>query len=248
MLTITIKPILCTSVALLLSVGLPSIATAQLELDVETGAALSGYNKVRIPGDEGTFINLNESLDATTTWFYRLRLSYTINEAHTISALFAPLDIRYDGVFGQELRFQDATFAATEPLNVDYQFNSYRLTYRYNFPRWRDFRFGVGATAKIRDAKVAVNGVEKTNVGFVPLINFRAEWMAKERLSIVLRGDALAAPQGRAEDILLAAEFYPSRLVTLKLGYRILEGGADNDEVYNFTLVHYAVIGGIFTF
>ena len=106
----------------------------------------------------------------------------------------------------------------------------------------------MGATAKIRDAEVEVNGVTKTNLGFVPLINFRAEWFAKEKLSLVLRGDALVAPQGRAEDVLLAALFYPNRLVTLKLGYRILEGGANNDEVYNFSLIHYAVIGGIITF
>ncbi len=223
-------------------------AYAQLQLDVETGAALSGYNKVRIPGEGGTFINFADALEPTPTAFYRLRLSYTINEKHTITALFAPLTIRYNGTFGQELQFFGTTFAAPQPLDVRYQFNSYRLTYRYNFPRTQHFRFGVGATAKIRDAEVEVNGVTKTNVGFVPLINFRAEWFAKEKLSLVLRGDALVAPQGRAEDVLLAALFYPNRLVTLKLGYRILEGGADNDEVYNFSLIHYAVIGGIITF
>lgn len=221
---------------------------AQLQLDVETGAAISGYNEVRIPGDGGTFIDLSESLESSATFFYRLRLTYTINETHTLSALYAPLDIPYQGVFGQELDFLNTTFGANELLDVRYQFNSYRLTYRYNFPRFKNFRFGIGATAKIRDAVVEVNGVKKTNVGFVPLINFRAEWIAKEKLSFVLKGDALATPQGRAEDVLLAAEFYPNRLVTLKLGYRILEGGADNEEVYNFSLVHYAVIGGTITF
>ena len=120
--------------AFLIGLG-TSAAYAQLELDVETGAALSGYNKVRIPGDGGTFINLSESLEVTPTAFYRLRLSYTINDKHTISALFAPLTINYNGIFGQELQFLDANFAATEPLDVRYQFNSYRLTYRYNFPR-----------------------------------------------------------------------------------------------------------------
>jgi hypothetical protein len=223
-------------------------AYAQLQLDFEGGAALSGYNKVRIPGEGGTLINLAESLDATPTAFYRLRLSYTINDKHTISALYAPLTLRYAGTFGEELQYFGTTFAATQPLDVRYQFNSYRLTYRYEFPRTQRFQIGVGATAKIRDAEVEVNGVTKTNVGFVPLINFRAEWFAKEKLSIVLRGDALVSTQGRAEDVLLAAQFYPNRLVTLKLGYRILEGGADNDEVYNFSLVHYAVIGGIITF
>ena len=75
-----------------------------------------------------------------------------------------------------------------------------------------------------------------------------AEWFVKERLTILLRGDALAAPQGRAEDVLLAAQLYPNEAITLRLGYRILEGGANNDEVYNFSLVHYAVIGATVTF
>ena len=224
------------------------ISMAQLSLDVETGAAISGYNEVRIPGAGGTFIDLSESLESSATFFYRLRLSYTINDAHTLSLLYAPLALPYDGVFGKELQFLNTTFGANQLLDVRYQFNSYRFTYRYDFPRTKRFRFGIGATAKIRDAVIEVNGEKKTNVGFVPLINFRAEWIAKEKLSFVLKGDALATPQGRAEDVLLAAEFYPNRLVSLKMGYRILEGGADNDEVYNFSLVHYAVIGGTVTF
>ena len=235
-------------ISLFLLAGVLCPVQAQFQLDVESGAAVSGYNHVRIPGEGGTLIDLSESLESNATFFYRLRLSYTINETHVISALFAPLTLEYDGTFGQELMFLNATFRPDELLDVRYQFNSYRLTYRYMFPRTQHFRIGVGATAKIRDAVVEVNGVEKTNVGFVPLINFRAEWLAKERLSLVLTGDALVAPQGRAEDVLLAAEFYPSRVVTLKLGYRVLEGGADNDEVYNFSLVHYAVGGAIITF
>ena len=242
------RPFLSSIVTLFLLAGVIPLAHAQLQLDVESGAAVSGYNKVRIPGEGGTFIDLSESLESSATFFYRLRLSYTIDEAHTFSLLYAPLTLRYDGVFGQELQFQGTTFASSEPLDVRYQFNSYRFTYRYNFPRTEHFRVGIGATAKIRDAVVEVNGVEKTNVGFVPLINFRAEWIAKEQLSLVLTGDALVAPQGRAEDVLLVAEFYPTRVVTLKLGYRVLEGGADNDEVYNFSLVHYAVGGAIITF
>lgn len=229
-----------------------SVLHAQWVLNLESGAAFSGYNDVRIPGDEGTLIDVSDLEGGGITSFYRIRLSYTLNEKHTFSALFAPLDIRYDGLPGQLVRFQGAVFAADQPLQVDYQFNSYRLTYRFNFARIRRFRWGIGATAKIRDAVVqfsdANQQAEKTNLGFVPLVNFMAEWFVKERLTILLRGDALAAPQGRAEDVLLAAQLYPNEAITLRLGYRILEGGANSDEVYNFTLVHYAVIGATVTF
>lgn len=229
-----------------------SHSRAQFSLDVESGAVFDGYNDVRIPGDEGTLISFSEDLNTLTKIFYRLRFSYTLNEKHVFSALYAPLTLRAEGNFADELLFQNTTFPSNTFLNGKYQFNSYRLTYRYMFPRTRRFQWGLGATAKIRDASIAVESenqrAEKTNTGFVPLINFMAEWRVKERLSVVLAGDALVAPQGRAEDILLAAMFYPSKNVSLKLGYRVLEGGADNDEVYNFSLLHYAVIGGVFTF
>ncbi|MFZ1845950.1 MAG: hypothetical protein WAU12_03520, partial [Saprospiraceae bacterium] len=61
-------------------------------------------------------------------------------------------------------------------------------------------------------------------------------------------GDALAAPQGRAEDVLLAVTYKFSDNLMTHLGYRILEGGADNDEVYNFSLIHYASVGVLYKF
>jgi hypothetical protein len=107
--------------------------------------------------------------------------------------------------------------------------------------------FGLGFTAKIRDARIALASAslesEKTNVGFVPIINFRMLWKPYEKFGILLEGDALAAPQGRAEDVLIAATYRISDRLGLKAGYRILEGGADNDEVYNFALFNFASLG-----
>ena len=31
--------------------------------------------------------------------------------------------------------------------------------------------------------------------------------------------------------------------LSFKLGYRVLEGGADNDEVFTFALIHYLLAG-----
>lgn len=83
----------------------------------------------------------------------------------------------------------------------------------------------------------------KTNVGFVPIINFNLAWHLNEKLGILVEGDALAAPQGRAEDVLVAATYRLSDLIGFKAGYRLLEGGAANDEVYSFALFHYASFG-----
>jgi len=166
-----------------------------------------------------------------------------------LSVLYAPLTVKSDGSINRDLSFEGVVFPANTSLAGSYKFNSYRLTYRYDIVEKPRFEFGLGFTAKIRDAEISLKSAglysEKTNVGFVPIINFRLEWMAADKLSLLLEGDALAAPQGRAEDVLVAALYRFSDKVGLKAGYRLLEGGADNDEVYNFALFHYAAIGVI---
>jgi hypothetical protein len=215
--------------------------------DIETGAVATGYNNVRIPGDNGTLFSLKNDLISKTEVFFRLRASYTIRSRHTLSLLYAPLETSSTGKVPGEIVFEGVTFPANTDLKGTYKFNSYRLTYRYEIVFKPKIEFGLGFTAKIRDAKISLasSGLqsEKANVGFVPIINFRVLWKPDEKFGILLEGDALAAPQGRAEDVLIAATYRISDHFGLKAGYRILEGGADNDEVYNFALFNYASVG-----
>jgi hypothetical protein len=226
--------------------GLSSLK-AQVLIDLESGVVFSGYNDVRIPGDQGTLFSLSKELDASPKVFYRLRAGYTFGTRHNVSLLYAPLTVKSDGSVNRDLSFEGVVFPANTTLIGFYKFNSYRLTYRYDIIEKPGFEFGLGLTAKIRDAEISLSSPgpfsEKTNVGFVPIINFRLEWKAYDKLSFLFEGDALAAPQGRAEDILIAAQFRLSDHIGIKTGYRLLEGGADNDEVYNFALFHYAAVG-----
>ena len=227
-------------------------AHSQIELDLETGVAFSGYNDVRIPGNTGTLFSLSEELKADPSFFYRIRLLYNISERHHLGLLYAPLSIKSSGKLDRVLSFEHVTYPANSPLETTYKFNSYRLFYRYDFLRTDKIDAGVGITAKIRDAKISVKGdgleTEKANMGFVPLINFRFLWKFSKFFALLLDGDALAAPQGRAEDVLAAFIYQLNSNLKLKACYRILEGGADNDEVYNFALVHYTAVGAIIEF
>jgi hypothetical protein len=225
----------------------PFSTKAQLSLDIESGAVIAGYNNVRIPGDTGTLFSLTDDLNAIPAVFYRLRAGYTIKSRHTVSVLYAPLTVKSDGTATFPIDFEGITFTTNTSLDASYTFNSYRITYRYDFVKKPGIEFGLGFTAKIRDAEIALESedlsAKKTNVGFVPIINFRLNWMMNEKFGLLLEGDALAAPQGRAEDVLIAATYKILDKVALRTGYRILEGGADNDEVYNFSLFNYAVVG-----
>ena len=225
---------------------------SQIELDAETGAAFTGYNDVRIPGNTGTLFSLSEELKADPVFFYRIRLIYNFSERHHLGALYAPLSIKSSGKLDRAILFENETFPAYTNLEATFKFNSYRLFYRYDFLRTDKIDAGIGLTAKIRDAKITVKGSglepEKANVGLVPLINFRVLWKIFSSIAFLIDGDALAAPQGRAEDVLAAIIYQVNPKIKLRAGYRILEGGADNDEVYSFTLVNYAAVGAIFEF
>jgi len=220
---------------------------AKLELDIESGAILTGYNDVGIPGDDGTKFSLKDDLETDVEPFFRARINYHFNAKHHISLLYAPLTVEAKGKVDEDIFYQGITFPANTELTSIYTFNSYRITYRYDFVRKSDLTFGMGFTAKIRDAVISLESDElkadKDNVGFVPIINFRLDWRFYEPVSLIFEGDALAAPQGRAEDVALSLNYKINEKMGLRFGYRLLEGGADNDEVYTFSLFHYLALG-----
>lgn len=235
-------------VAVLLGLfALAAQASAQWTLDVESGYSWSGYNDVRIPGDGGTLFSLSRQLDADGAAFVRLRFGWRLHPRHSLSVLYAPLKFRSAGSFDGDVLFIDRTFPAGQPLRGTYVFNSYRLTYRYELVRRPRFEAGIGLTVKVRDALIRLEGLEgqaeKTDLGVVPLINFRVLARLGKGWGLLLDGDALAAPQGRAEDVALSLWADLSKRLRLRAGYRLLEGGADNDEVYTFALVNYAFVG-----
>ncbi len=236
--------------AALLSIGC-SKAFARLYLDIGTGAVISGYNDVRVPGESGTDISLSEELETDPDYFVRIRLTYSIRK-HNIGVFAAPLRLEANGEFDKSVKFGEEEFSANVPLRAVYRFNSYRLTYRYDILRTRNFEAGFGFTAKIRDSSISIEGggteSEKNDLGFVPLINFRVSWILSKKLGLLLEGDAFTASLGMAEDVLLAVQYKLNEHITLKMGYRILEGGIDVDEIYNSTLLNYIVTGPILTF
>lgn len=225
---------------------------ADLSVDIESGLAYSGYNDVRVPGNTGSDISLSEDLEAEPVEFVRLRLAIDLGDRHQLSFLVAPLRFESSGTVNRDIDFNGVRFGADTPLNALYRFDSYRVTYQYTLLSKERIRFGIGFTGKVRDASISFdNGSvssEKANTGFVPLINFAFDWRFASKLGLIVEGDALAAPQGRAEDVLLGIYGNPSSQVRLRLGYRVLEGGADNDEVYTFALVHYMSAGLTWTF
>lgn len=238
-------------IAFLAIAGICAHAQTAFVIDAETGLVFSGKNDIQIPGNSGTRFSAHH-LDPRPSGFLRLRPSVVFNRRHVVTGLFAPLQVRYSGSLPSSVVFQGQVVEAGRPVTLSYKFNSYRLTYRYNILSSPGVTFGLGLTGKIRDASIKIEEagrvLSKKNVGFVPLVNFYLGLRLHEELGFLLEGDALASSQGRAEDVFAGLTYQITNNFALKGGYRILEGGADNDEVYNFSLFHYASVGVIATF
>ncbi len=227
-------------------------ARPQNTLDLEGGYVIPGYNDVAIPGDSGTRFSLTDDLHADETAAFRIRYSHTFSEKHWVALLVAPLTVDSDGTLDKSVDFNGDTFPAGTQVDASFRFDSYRLIYRYLFHKTETLQFSFGGAAKVRDAAIKMEGggveSEKTNTGVVPLLSFNVTWTPVRKTHLLVDGEALAGPQGRAEDILFAAQYDVTENLALKTGYRILEGGADNDEVYTFSLFHYIVAGAVLTF
>lgn len=231
------------------------IATAQLRVAVESGFAFNQYNDVRTPNgdvDRGTFFSLSSDFKPqAVNPFVRAEISYTVIDRHDIQITAAPLQLKYESYKNQVIDFAGRTFSGDD-ITGYYKFNTYRLSYRYNVVRKEKIRFGIGATVLLRDARIALEQggrvAEDTDLGAVPLISFNLVYSPIEKLSILLKGDALVTPQGRAEDIFLGVTYDIIDALELKAGYRIIEGGSGVPQVYSYAFFHFADVGLVYTF
>lgn len=227
--------------------------SAQAFVDTEAGAAFTGYNDAAIPAETGTKVSLAEDTPAGAVPVLRVRLGYTFAQRHTVSLLAAPLTVKGTGKADYDISYQDTLFPAGEEITSIYRFDSYRITYRWDALKSDNLDLGIGLTGKIRSADIAIAGdsgyANRSDLGVVPLVNFRLDWRFADPFSLLIDGDALASPFGRAEDVLIALAWRKSDSATLRLGYRVLEGGSDGGgNVYTFALFHYATAGITLTF
>lgn len=227
---------------------------AQLSLSLESGFVSTQYNDVRSPNGDtnpGTLFSLPADFsESGWTTFIRAEVAYKFAKKHTVEITAVPLTIAYNSLILPTIDFANATFTGSE-TNATYQFNTYRASYRYGLIRKTKWTFDLGATVLVRDAEIKLtNGsVVSTDddLGFVPLVSFDLSYKPNTKFQLLLKGDALVGPVGRAEDVFagLLYNILDDNLL-IKTGYRVIEGGADVDQVYNFALFHFVDFGIVY--
>lgn len=241
-LTLTIGVALCGT-SLLFSI--PAHA-GNLNLEVEGGAFWFSRNDVRIPGDNGTRFDMTKLTGDGPDAYTRIYANYQFNETHSLRLTLAPLEAEGTGRFDRDVKFDGSTFAAVTDTKGKYQFNTYRLTYRYMFDHDGAWQWGLGGALLIRDAEISLRqgmlSESDSDLGAVPLFHVFGLYQISDRVSLVLDAEGAWAPQGRAVDAVCKITHTSENGWTTSAGYRTLEGGADNDDVYTFAWIHYAMV------
>ncbi len=215
-------------------------------LTLELGATWQLRNTVQIPNEPpNTRFGLDELTGDGPYPAGRVMLDWPLGGKHHLRFIIAPLGIEETGTSSEPIVFQDTTFAAGE-VRATYRFDSYRATYRYVFHDSADWTWSGGATLNVRDAEIGLKQGDlrrtKSNTGLVPLLALYGEWRFAPGWTGVFDFEGLGAPQGRAIDAALKIGYDVSPRVNLAAGYRFLDGGADNDELYTFARFDSAVV------
>lgn len=217
-------------------------ANAQTFVNLESGEFFTNINDIRY-GSNGTLFSLKNDFQTPISPFLRLRIGFLTDEKNHFSMLYAPLKIVETGTLANDILFDGNNFKANMPIEVVYMFNSYRFTYNRRIINKNNFNFGLGLSAKIRDAGVSLKNSElfkeNFNVGFAPLINLIANWDISQKMGVNFFGEGIAASKGRAIDISLSGRYTFSESLQGNFGYRLLEGGSNGTERYNFIQLHF---------
>jgi hypothetical protein len=215
---------------------------AQTFVNLESGAFFTDINDIR-NGNNGTLFSLKNDFQTPVSPFLRLRAGYLSNGKNHFSFLYAPLKIVETGTIEKDILFDGKNFKANLPIEAVYKFNSYRFTYNRRIISKDNFKFGIGLSAKIRDAGVSLKNrellSENFSIGFVPLINLLANWDISQKMGVDFLGEGIAASKGRAIDLSLSGRYSFTKNLQGNIGYRLLEGGANGTNRYNFIQLHF---------
>lgn len=211
--------------------------------ELEGGPVWQTKNDVQIPGNTGTEFSFKDLTGNGPYAAGRFTFDWNLLARHGLRLEIAPLRIDGEGMLDKTVNFAGTTFSSGTPTEGKYKFDTYRVSYRYLFLKNRSWRLRVGATLLVRDAKIELEQAGRrasdSNVGLAPLLNVSTTWAFARRWAVIFDFEGLAGGPGRALDLALKLRYDLTDRLSVGGGYRMLEGGVDGDDVYNFSWFNY---------
>ena len=233
--------------ALTLSAAHASTLQDRLVVDLEWGTAWQDRNDVQSPQNaSGTRFALDGVTGRGPAPAPRVEVTWRLNARDDLRLAAAPLRLDGQGQLASAVQFEGQSFAPGS-TSADYRFDSYRATWRRTVLHSADWTVKAGVTGKVRDADITLRqgatSASRTDTGFVPLLHVHAQRQLGERTRLQLDGDGLTSSRGRAFDLSLRYVHDFQGGLSGFAGVRLLDGGANNDAIYNFARFHYVMVG-----
>lgn len=231
----------------LLAAGPDAGTDDRAALRLSAGASWQTRNTVQIPNSaQGSRFSLRNAVGSGPVAYTRAELRWRFGARHGVRVVLAPLSYTESVRFAQPVRFAGADIAADVITDATYRFNSWRIGYHYLLRQSDALRLRIGATLKVRDAEIQLVqgdtvGVDD-DVGLVPLFYLAGQYRLGDRWTLGADLDALAGGPGRAIDLGVTLDRALSSRWRVGAEWRLLDGGADTDEVYNFARFQTAAI------
>lgn len=227
--------------------GWASPLDKRFSVEFETGAVWQSRNEIHIPDSaEGTRFSLADLQDSSPNVHRRVEAIWKLSKRHFLRFVYAPLEFSGSGTFASPVLFAGGTFTPDTTVDTGYKFDSYRVTYRYQFYESERWRLKIGVTALVRDAKVELKQQAVTasdsDIGVVPLLSANMEFALAPRWTALVDFDGLVSPQGRAIDAAAKIRYDLTDNWYVSAGYRVFEGGVDNNERFAFGWYNFAVV------
>jgi opacity protein-like surface antigen len=244
------------AIAAALALAAPAAASAQnasaWRVELEAGATFQTRNSAQVRGDTGTRFDLDRLQGSPVSPLLRAAVEFDPWARHGFRVAYQYLRNEGTGTLPGVTSFAGGVFQPGVATKGEYRFDTWRATYRYTLWRGETLRVRIGLTGLLRDAEIRLtqNGQTRrdADVGFVPLLHASFDWRFAPRWTLMGDIDALGASQGRAVDLGLRVAHDVSRSWQVMAGWRFLDGGVDNDSVYNFARFHSLTAGLAYRF
>ncbi|MCZ8253281.1 MAG: hypothetical protein O9318_12490 [Hylemonella sp.] len=221
----------------------------RVSLELELGAAQLQKNELQSPNDaSATRFDLARVLGTDSTQGTgRVTVRIPAAGGDEWLAVYAPLTFEGSATLDQTVVYEGRTFAGAPETRASYRFDTYRLTWRRAVIQSAETTVRLGVTGLVRDAAISLSqagvSASRSNTGLVPLLHGSLERRLGSRISLIGDVDALGSGQGYAVDLSLRAQYVLDTRWAVSAGYRMLDGGADNDTLYNFARIEWLTLG-----
>jgi hypothetical protein len=235
--------------ALLAAISLPAAAQERTawRLDLEAGVTFQNDNSVRVDGRTSTRFDMNRLQGEPASPFFRATVEADPWQRHGFRFAYQYLRTEGSGALPGATTFTTGVFAPGVRTTGKHRFDTWRFTSRCTLVQQENVRLRIGVTGLIRDAEIRLTqgGLVRrdSDLGFVPLLHASFDGRIAPRVTLMGEIDALGASQGRAIDLGLRAACGLDRHWQVTGGWRFLDGGANNQDVFHFARFHTLTAG-----